>query len=119
MLGVKRGGIELLNVLKGEVNLVGPRPIVEEELRHSEPDYARRVSLDVYYIDHWSIRRDPCGRVLAACGIDQPELCEILPVEPTITAEECVRLEVGMGADQKVGDYPLPGEPRSLSALPP
>lgn len=73
---------QLLNVLKGEMSLVGPRPIVEEELRkygpwerrllcvkpgltglwqvvrHHEPDYAHRVSLDMYYIDHWSVGLD-------------------------------------------------------------
>jgi exopolysaccharide biosynthesis polyprenyl glycosylphosphotransferase len=73
---------QLLNVLKGEMSLVGPRPIVEDELRkygpwerrllcmkpgltglwqvlrHHRPDYAQRVSLDMYYIDHWSVGLD-------------------------------------------------------------
>lgn len=73
---------QLLNVLKGEMSLVGPRPRVEEELakygpwqdrllsvkpgltglwqvlRHDEPDYARRVSLDMYYLDHLSLALD-------------------------------------------------------------
>src|SRR5437870_517115 len=70
---------QLINVLRGEMSLVGPRPIVEEELskygawerrllcvrpgltgmwqvlRHHQPDYAQRVSPDMYYIDHWSV----------------------------------------------------------------
>src|SRR5438093_834296 len=73
---------QLVNVLRGEMSLVGPRPIVEEELRkygawerrllcvrpgltgmwqvlrHHQPDYAQRVSLDMYYIDHWSVGLD-------------------------------------------------------------
>src|SRR5574337_704529 len=73
---------QLLNVLRGEMSLVGPRPIVEEELqkygpwerrllcvkpgltglwqilRQHRPDYAQRVSLDIYYIDHWSVGLD-------------------------------------------------------------
>jgi len=73
---------QLLNVLKGEMSLVGPRPIVEEELRkygpwerrllcmkpgltglwqvlrHDEPDYDQRVALDMYYIDNWSLALD-------------------------------------------------------------
>lgn len=73
---------QLLNVLKGEMSLVGPRPIVEDELRkygpwerrllcvkpgltglwqvfrQKDPNYAERVSLDMYYIDHWSVGMD-------------------------------------------------------------
>lgn len=73
---------QLINVLTGEMSLVGPRPIVEDELRkygpwerrllcvkpgltgmwqvlrHDEPDYVQRVSLDMYYIDHWSVGLD-------------------------------------------------------------
>ncbi len=64
------------------VNPGGLQPIVEEELskygpwerrllcvkpgltglwqvyRHDEPDYERRVSLDMYYIDNWSLGLD-------------------------------------------------------------
>ena len=69
---------QLFNVMKGEMALVGPRPIVPAEVPHygdaykvfssvkpgvtglwqvsgrSDTDYARRVSLDTYYVLNWS-----------------------------------------------------------------
>lgn len=69
---------QLFNVLKGEMSLVGPRPIKEEELERygkkqpvflsllpgmtglwqvsgrSDISYSRRVDLDIYYIENWS-----------------------------------------------------------------
>jgi len=73
---------QLLNILKGELSLVGPRPIVEKELpRYGEVqdlflrikpgltglwqvsgrndiDYDERVKLDIYYIENWSLWLD-------------------------------------------------------------
>lgn len=73
---------QLFNVMKGEMSLVGPRPITEDELRkygpwerrllcvkpgltglwqvlrRDWPDYTQRVRLDMYYIDHWSVGLD-------------------------------------------------------------
>lgn len=73
---------QLLNVLKGEMSLVGPRPIVQEELGHyagsarhylatrpgltglwqisgrSDTTYAERVRLDRFYVINWSLWRD-------------------------------------------------------------
>jgi Undecaprenyl-phosphate galactose phosphotransferase WbaP len=69
---------QLWNVLRGEMSLVGPRPIVDQELARygsdahyylmstpgitglwqvsgrSNVDYAQRVSLDVSYVKQWS-----------------------------------------------------------------
>jgi lipopolysaccharide/colanic/teichoic acid biosynthesis glycosyltransferase len=73
---------QLINVIKGEMSLVGPRPIVDDEVKfygksfrlytqvlpgmtglwqisgRSDTSYDYRVSLDEYYIRHWSIWMD-------------------------------------------------------------
>ena len=73
---------QLWNVLKGDLSLVGPRPIVTDELRHnkeagatflsvkpgvtglwqvsgrSDLDYSERVNLDIYYVQNWSFWLD-------------------------------------------------------------
>lgn len=73
---------QLLNILKGDISIVGPRPIVESELdrygQHSslflmikpgltglwqvsgrnDVSYDERVKLDIYYIEHWSLWLD-------------------------------------------------------------
>jgi len=73
---------ELINVLRGEMSLVGPRPLLMEYLPVYSPDQGRRhlvkpgvtglaqvngrnaisweekFELDVYYVDHQSIRLD-------------------------------------------------------------
>lgn len=73
---------QLWNVVKGEMSLVGPRPIVQEELvrygdqvnlyletwpgmtglwqisGRNDTDYAQRVSLDAWYARNWSLWYD-------------------------------------------------------------
>jgi undecaprenyl-phosphate galactose phosphotransferase len=73
---------QLLNVLRGEMSLVGPRPIVRAEIARygsniehyyaakpgltglwqvsgrSDMSYARRVQLDVWYVRNWSLWHD-------------------------------------------------------------
>jgi undecaprenyl-phosphate galactose phosphotransferase len=69
---------QLFNVIRGEMSLIGPRPVVEEELRRYGPravfylktrpglsglwqvsgrndlDYGHRVQLDCQYVRNWS-----------------------------------------------------------------
>jgi len=71
-----------LNVILGDMSLVGPRPVVEDELSYygkkveayfsarpgitglwqvsgrSDTDYARRVEFDAEYVRSWSLGRD-------------------------------------------------------------
>lgn len=73
---------QLINVLRGEMSLVGPRPIVEAEIEkygefyhyftavkpgisglwqvsgRNDIDYDERVQLDVWYVRNWSIELD-------------------------------------------------------------
>jgi sugar transferase EpsL len=93
---------ELINVIKGEMSLVGPRPLLIEYLERYSPEQARRhevlpgitgwaqingrnaltweekFHLDVWYVDHWSIWLDlkilgmTLAKVIRREGISQP-----------------------------------------------
>lgn len=92
----------LLNVLRGEMGLVGPRPLLMQYLERYSAEQARRhqvlpgitgwaqvhgrnalawderFRLDVWYVDHWSLWLDirillaTLGKVLRREGISQP-----------------------------------------------
>ena len=93
---------ELFNVIKGEMSLVGPRPLLVQYLERYTPDQARRhevlpgitgwaqingrnaitwdekFRLDLWYVDHWSFWLDiriiftTIWKVLSGEGISQP-----------------------------------------------
>ena len=93
---------ELFNVLRGEMSLVGPRPLLMQYLERYSPEQARRhdvlpgitgwaqvngrnaltweekFKLDVWYVEHWSFVLDinilliTAVKVLRREGINQP-----------------------------------------------
>lgn len=93
---------ELINIAKGEMSLVGPRPLLMQYLQRYSPQQARRhevlpgmtgwaqingrnaitwedkFRMDVWYVDHWSFWLDikilglTAWKVLIREGIDEP-----------------------------------------------
>ena len=73
---------QLFNVLKGDMSIVGPRPTVSSQVARytpwqrrrlevkpgmagwawihgrNNPPWAERIELDIWYVDHWSLRLD-------------------------------------------------------------
>jgi len=93
---------ELINVIKGEMSLVGPRPLLVQYLERYSPEQARRhevlpgitgwaqingrnaitwdekFRLDLWYVEHWSFWLDirilfsTLWKVISGEGISQP-----------------------------------------------
>lgn len=93
---------ELVNVLRGEMSLVGPRPLLMQYLERYSPEQARRhdvlpgvtgwaqingrnaqtwedrFRLDLWYVDHWSLKLDlkilllTVGKVFQRADINPP-----------------------------------------------
>jgi lipopolysaccharide/colanic/teichoic acid biosynthesis glycosyltransferase len=103
---------QLLNVLRGQMSLVGPRPdLVEQAANYTNSDRRRlavlpgitgwsqvqgreeipwpeRIALDIWYIDHWSLRLDLkiLFMTVTQLGRGEPE-----PVEDTMNIERMRR----------------------------
>jgi sugar transferase EpsL len=126
---------EMINVLKGEMSIVGPRPLLLRYLERYSPEQARRhavlpgitgwaqvngrnaltweekFNLDVWYVDHWSFWLDlriiflSIIKTLQQEGINQPGQA---------TAEEFMPAHITGG--QEVGSQEDPSQPSQAAA---
>lgn len=120
---------ELWNVLRGEMSLVGPRPLLVHYLETYTPEQARRhdvrpgitgwaavngrhairfeerLALDVWYVDHWSLGLDL--RILARTGL------QVL-LRKDVAATE----DLSLGFPLPPGDPPPPPSPAGAAPGP-
>jgi lipopolysaccharide/colanic/teichoic acid biosynthesis glycosyltransferase len=123
---------ELMNVIRGEMSLVGPRPLLMQYLERYSPEQMRRhdvlpgitgwaqvngrnaltwedkFRLDVWYVDHWSLRLDlkilllSLSKVIRREGISQPGQA---------TAAEFMGSSLGSAAQAEGQVDPREGDP--------
>ena len=113
---------ELFNIIKGDMSIVGPRPLLMQYLDRYTPEQARRhdvkpgltgwaqvngrnalsweekFALDVWYVDHWSLRLD-----LKIIGMTVLKVLkrEGISAEGHATAEEFMGSRKGAKAQRK------------------
>lgn len=116
---------ELVNVLRGEMSIVGPRPLPMEFLDYYSTDQMRRhdvlpgmtgwaqihgrrsvqmqqrIALDLWYIDHWSLRLD--ARIMLAT------VRQVLRGEGAEPAQSVPYAELGWSTRPTSGTSPEPG----------
>ena len=120
---------ELINVIKGEMSLVGPRPLLmdylnkytpEEMRRHDAPPgitgwaqvngrqnipYSKRFKHDVWYVDNWSMRLDI--KILLKTIYDVLKRSDVVvgqnvdDVDDLGLSADCVRIQANGGNERE------------------